>query len=128
MTHVPDTIKRGRLSADEEGEIIELAERKLGAGQIALRLNRHPATVNFAMHRLGLRVIDASQAGREYVRGGVVVRRFTAEDDAFITALRIQRFTTPQIAALLAKRTGHPRTAATISMRLTMLSNVEEAA
>lgn len=118
---------QGRLTEAEKATIVERAQAGWSAGRIALRLNRHPGTVNFAMHALGLRVVV--QRDRDYVRAdGVRCRSFSGEEDAFIQALRIQGFTTPRIAALCEKRFGHPRSAATIGIRLKMIANREEAA
>ena len=121
---LPASIRRGKLSSDEECEIITLAERRLTPGQIARRINRHPGTVNFAMHRLGARTLAEREF--EYERNGVTVHSFSREEDAWITALRIQGYSITKIAELGTKRFGHPRTPATISMRLTMLANRED--
>lgn len=119
----PPGIKRGRLSADEEKQIELLAERGSSSGQIALRLNRHPATINFAMHRMGLR--EPVTRSFAYSRGGRAVKNFSADEDAFIEALRCQRFTYQKIARIAAIRFGHRRSAATIGVRLKMLGNKE---
>jgi len=119
----PDLRRRGRLTGAELDVIETLAARGLSAGQIARRLNRIPATVNFAMHSLGLKAPAARQA--VYVRAGRIVRTFAAEEDAFIAALRTGGLTTPQIAARTSERFGHPRTAATVLVRLRMLANLE---
>lgn len=126
MSRVPEGILRGRLSTDEEAEIISLAERRFSPGRVAQKLNRHPGTINFAFHRLGLRELKPAKFA--YVRNGVEVRSFSPEEDAWITALRVQGYTTTAIAEMGAKRWGHPRTAATINMRLTMLANRSDAA
>jgi hypothetical protein len=126
MARVPDTIKRGRLTPDEFEKIDALAGRGLTPGQIALRLNRHPGTVNYAMHRLGHRKL--TRRSTTYTRNGVVVKPFSAEEDAFIQALRVQDFSTAKIADLVGKRFGHPRTPHTINIRLIMLASAAEAA
>lgn len=128
MTRFP-TVKHGRLTPDEDAEIERLAERRLTCGQIALRLNRHPATVNFAMHRLAVKTVDRRRAGKSYIRNGREVRHFTLEEDALMVDLRTEGLAFPRIAGLLSERFGgHPRTAQTISVRLMMLANLEEAA
>lgn len=114
---------RGRLSPDERERVVELAERGLNATQIAMRMRRHPGTINFAMHALGVTTLTP-RPKRAYMRGGVEVRSFSAEEDAWITALRIQGYSTPEIARIGARRFGHPRSAATIGMRLKMLANL----
>lgn len=125
MTRVPDTIKRGLLTPEENEQIAALADRGFGAGRIAQKLNRHPATVSYAMHRLGVRRL--TRRDFSYVRNGVVVKSFSAEEDAFITALRVQGCKTPKIAQLVTKLFGHPRSPHTINMRLVVLSNAEAA-
>lgn len=118
-------LKRGRLTEIEEQAIAAFAEAGWTAGRIAVRLNRHPSTINFALHRMGLKVPVARAF--DYVRRtGVSVRSFSPEDDAFIVALRVQGFSTPRIAELIEKRTGYRRSAATISIRLRMLANRDE--
>lgn len=121
-----DTIKRGALSQDELEQIDELATRGMGPGQIALKLNRHPGTVNYAMHRLGHRKLTRRSVS--YVRNGVEVKSFSAEEDAFVQALRCQDFTTTEIAELATKRFGHRRSPHTINIRLVMLASAAEAA
>lgn len=116
------TIKRGRLSPEEEAEIERLGH--LTAAQIALRLNRHPGTINFAMHRLGLKApVDRDFS---YIRGGRRVRSFTRDEDTFIETLRVQAYSTPEIAAIVSKRFGHPRSSHTILIRLKMLANRDQ--
>ena len=115
------TCVRGRLSGAERERIAELAERGLTPGQIALRLNRLPATVNFHMVTNGLRApVDRARA---YVRGASAVRSFSADEDAFITALRCQSYKYHEILAVCAKRFGHSRTPAAIGIRLRMLAS-----
>lgn len=113
-------IKRGRLSPEERAAIVTLAERGLNGGQIALRLNRHPSTVGLAMLYLGVR----EPATREfsYERAGRLVRSFTPDEDSVLTALRIEGLSTPRIAQALSDQFGHPRTAATVNIRLRMLA------
>lgn len=124
---VPDTIKRGRLSEDELTEIERLAGRGFSPGRVAQRMNRHPATISFAMHRLGLRTL--SRVTRTpYVRNGVLVMPFSPEEDALVVSLRTDGRTCAAIGRAVAERSGHPRSAQTIRMRLVQLSNLEEAA
>lgn len=125
-TRVPDTIKRGLLTPAENEQIVELAGRGLSAGRIAQKLNRHPVTVGYAMHRLGLRKLMRKSFA--YVRNGVEVRSFSAEEDALLTALRVQGHSTTKIAEVLTKRFGHKRSPHTVNVRLVLLSNDEEAA
>lgn len=50
---------------------------------------------------------------------------FTAEDDAFIQALKVQNFDASQIAPLLARRTGVPCSRTDVAVRLADLATVE---
>jgi len=120
---IPATTKRGRLTDEELEQIDTMATRGAGPGQIALRLNRHPGTVNYAMHRLGHRPLVRRSV--TYVRKGVVVKSFSAEEDAYIVALRVQGFTNTKIADLVTRRFGHPRSPHTINIRLIMLASAE---
>jgi len=121
----PETIRRGLITDDEKEQIVDLAERSLSASQIARRLNRHPCTVGYAMHRLGVRTLSFKSFS--YMRAGRPVRSFSREEDAYLTALRVEGLSTPKIARLVSQRFGHPRTAHTIHVRLGLLSNVEDA-
>ncbi len=119
-------IVRGLLTPAENEAIIAMADAGHSPGRIAQKLNRHPSTVGYAMHRLGLRKLQLRAFS--YVRNGVAVRSFSREEDAFLTALRIQGYSTPKIAAMCSKRFGHVRSAHTIQVRLVLLSNLEDAA
>lgn len=124
---VPEGIKRGRLSVDEEAAIVELAdEQKLEAGQIALRLNRHPATVSYAMHRLGCRQLTRRTFC--YWRAGAVVRSFSPDEDSWMLKRRAAGATTAQIALELGEKFGHPRSPHTVNVRLVLLANVDREA
>lgn len=117
-------ILRGRLSKEELERICALGERGLKAGPIALRLNRHPGTVNYAMHRLGLNT--PAQRSFEYVRGGSVVKSFSRDEDGLLSAMRTEGATLGVIAAALTETFGHRRSPHTVAVRLVLLSNVEE--
>jgi hypothetical protein len=125
MATVPDDIKRGRLSRAEEAAIVDLAARNFSPGRIAQKLNRHPATINYAMHRLHLRAV--ARRDFAYFRGGVPVKSFSPTEDAYLTALRVQGLSHTQIAILLTHRFGHPRSSHTIGVRLALLANAEAA-
>jgi hypothetical protein len=118
-------IKRGRLSEGELERVTSLAERGFKSGRIAQLLNRHPATVNYAMHRLGLRTVMLREF--DYIRNGVRVKSFSRDEDALIVALRVQSYPVETIAKVVSKRFGHPRTAHTVNIRLVLLSNSEAA-
>lgn len=122
-----EEIRRGLLTEQETDRILELAARGLSAGQIALRMNRHPATVSYAMHRLGLRTL--SKRNVSYTRrDGVEVRSFTPEEDALVLKLRTGGMSTPKIARAVTERFGYRRSPHTIQVRLVLLANMPEAA
>ena len=117
------TPRRGRLTAEECARIAALADKPLTCGQIALRLNRHPATVYQNMVSHGLRAPNLRSF--DYIRNGRRVRSFSRDEDAFIEALRCQNYKCREIADLCGKRFGHPRSTATIAIRLRMLASLE---
>lgn len=123
---VPPDILRGRLTQAENERVIELADAGLTAGRIAQRLNRHPVTINYAMHRLGVRTVVLREF--DYLRKGVRVKSFSRKEDAFLVALRVQDFKVGKIAEMVTTRFGHHRSAHTINVRLVLLSNLEGAA
>lgn len=114
----------GRLSEAERDQIVHMAELGMRAGHIARVLQRHPGTINFAMHALGVQKLTLRKFN--YKRNGREVRSFSREEDAWITALRIQGYSTTKIAMLATLRWGHPRNAATIGIRLKMLASLED--
>ena len=115
--------KRGRLSAEERSEIERLAMLGLKPGPIAQRLDRHPATINFAMHCMGLRA-PASRTF-SYVRNGRPVVSWSAADDARIQALRAAGMTTTKVAEIISTESGISRSGPTVRVRLMMLANVD---
>lgn len=120
-----ESIKRGRLSAEERDQIAALAGRGFSVGRIAQKLNRHPSTVNFALHTMGLRTTKP-QSRHSYVRKGSLVCAFSPDEDAYITELRDKGLSTTLIADLASRKFNHRRSAATVLTRLKMLANVEE--
>ena len=120
---------RGRLTDADRARIQDLAGEGLKAYRIAREIKRHPATVQWYMYTSGL-MAPTHNPNRptSYVRNGKAVHLFTAEEDAFIEALRIQAYTFDQIAALAGKRFGFARTAHTMQCRLIMLAAREDAA
>jgi DNA-binding CsgD family transcriptional regulator len=121
-----DTIKRGRMEPAEMEQIASMAERGLGPGQIAARLNRHPGTVNYAMHRLGYRKLVRRTT--TYVRNGVVVKPFSEAEDQLVTDLRERGLSVCKIAEQVTASFGHTRSPHTINVRLIMLASAAEAA
>jgi hypothetical protein len=63
---------------------------------------------------------------REYRRRGVLVRMCSPAEDALMTEMRIAGDGTTKIARALTDRFGHPRSAATINMRLKALAERDE--
>ncbi len=118
--------KRGRMSPEERASIAALAERGLRPGQIALKLNRHPATVNFAMHSMGLNTLRPRTF--EYLRGGRTVRSFSPAEDRMIQELRAAGLSTLVVAARLNEAFGNERSCHTVGVRLKMLANLDDEA
>lgn len=116
----PDVL-RGPLTVAELDTIDSLGARGLSAGQVALKINRHPSTVNFALQRLGHRGI-ARRSTRPYMRNGVLVMPFSEAEDELMQALRGRGQTCASIAGRLTLHYGHPRNANSVLMRLTMLA------
>jgi hypothetical protein len=58
----------------------------------------------------------------------MLVRPFTPAEDRLMTALRIEGLGTTAIAKFLLANFGHPRSAATVNMRLKRLAEIEEMA
>ncbi len=117
-------VKRGRLSKDELAEIDRLGAKGWSPGRIANRLERHPGTVNYAMHRLGHRKLVRRTTS--YVRNGVLVVPFSEAEDQMLEKLRGEGLTTTRIAHILGDSFGHPRSAHTVNMRLVMLASGAE--
>jgi hypothetical protein len=119
--------KRGRFSDAENATICALAERGLKPGQIAVRLDRHPASVNWAMTRLGLKAPSVRYFS--YMRVGKMVCSFSPEEDAFIERAQTSgKLNKREIGELCELRFGHRRTSSTVRTRLIMIANRAEAA
>lgn len=113
----------GKLTSRDHAEIERLAGEGWKAGKIARHLGRHPATVQWYMYTQGLQAPrPAAEKPRSYMRGGRVVRHFSADEDVFMEALRVQDFSFREIAEYVNKRFGTERSAHTIKCRLIMLS------
>lgn len=119
---------RGRLTSADHSEIERLHGRGLASGRIAQLIKRHPSTVAWYMYSAGLKAPrPSSERPVSYMRGGRMVRHFSAEEDVFIETLRRQDYSCQQIAATVNKRYGTERTDHTIKCRLIMLSAREGA-
>ena len=120
---------RGRLTDEDRARIEELAAKKLTAGRIGQIIKKHPSTVQWFMYTTGLRApAPAPQKATSYVRNGITVRRFSADEDVFIQALRVQDYTLEQIAEYASTRFDTHRSAHAVKVRLIMLSAREDAA
>jgi IS30 family transposase len=124
MTAAP--LKRGRLSPDETAMIETLAAKGLKSGQIALRLDRLPTTISYAMTRLGLRA--PVERTFIYVRNGVEVRSFDDDEDAMLEEMSVAGATNSDIARACMSRFSRKRSPHTICIRLKMLAAKAEAA
>ncbi|MDI9847330.1 helix-turn-helix domain-containing protein [Rhodoblastus sp. 17X3] len=120
-------IKRGRLSQEERGKIESLALRNLRASQIAARLNRHPATVNFAMHSMGMKAPKDRRPISYTRRNGTQVHSFTPDEDVLIEDMRAAGAVCREVAETCLARFGRKRSPATIITRLRMLANRDDA-
>lgn len=126
MSAVPG---RGRLTDEDRSRIEQLAGRGFTSGRIAQVIKRHPSTVAWFLYSSGLKApAPTPEIAKTYVRKGATVRRFCAEEDAFIQALRIQSFHPKKIAELASARFGGRRTEHSVRVRLTMLANREKEA
>lgn len=114
-------VRPGGLSPDDHRRIFDLAERGWKSHRIAREIEKHPSTVQWFMYRNGLKAPGYPRQTAS-IRNGRVLKPFTPEEDAFITALRIQGFGPTKIADLTTKRFGHPRSFHTIACRLVMLA------
>lgn len=120
---------RGRLTEADHTRILELAELGFKAGAIAIQIRRHQSTVYWFMISRGLVAPRPSpERGSSYLRNGIVCHRFSAAEDSFIQALRVQQFDLAEIARITSKRFGTTRTRHGIEIRLIMLGAREDAA
>lgn len=120
---------RGRLTPDDHTRITELAEKGMKPGRIAQLIKRHQSTVYWFMISRGLVAPRPSpERGTSYIRNGKACYRFSAAEDAFVQALRVQQFNLVDIARMASKRFGTSRTRHGIEVRLIMLGAREDAA
>ena len=114
-------VRPGGLSPEDHAEIFKLAERGWRSTRIAREIEKHPSTVQWFMYRNGLKA-PGYQRRTTSTRNGRVVKPFTPDEDAFITALRLQGLSPKKIAELTTERFGHPRSGPTVAHRLIMLA------
>ncbi|MGX9145887.1 hypothetical protein [Mesorhizobium sp. 128a] len=127
MSKLSYNIKPGGLSADDHERIHELAARGWKSTRIAREIEKHPGTVQWFMYRHGLKAPSYGRTKSSF-RNGREVKPFSPEEDAFITALRVQDYTPKQIADLSTRRFGHQRSNHTIACRLVMLAARDDGA
>lgn len=127
MSKLKYTVLPGGLSVSDHERIHELAGRGWKSSRIAREIEKHPATVQWFMYRSGLKA-PAYGRTKSSFRNGREVKPFSPEEDAFITALRLQNYGPKKIADLATNRFGHPRSNHTIACRLVMLAAREDAA
>jgi hypothetical protein len=128
MTTINYTIEPGGLGEDHHAKIFALHEKGWSCGRIAQHLRKHPGTVNWFLYSHGLKAPRKMAVSRTYTRGGRTVRTFSAEDDAFMEALRVQDYEIAEIARLISARTGHDYGAHSVHNRLIMLAAIDEEA
>lgn len=118
-----------KLTAVEHQTIFRLAEKKWKSARIAQILGRNPGTVAWFMYCNGLKAPLPNRKPTTYMRKGRTVRQYSADEDIFITVLRVQKYTFAKIADLASKRFGTERTAHSVHNRIIMLSarDAEEA-
>lgn len=129
----PSTVKRGRLTDSERAEIERLASemKKPTPGKIALRLNRHVATVNWYMLIRGLIERPVTYVTTQpYVRDGRTIFPFDRAEDVRVVALRREGKSPREIADIVNAEFARDRTAHGIGVRLVRLAATpaEEAA
>jgi IS30 family transposase len=124
---VKHPIRPGGLCKFDHEMIFSLAARGWKSGRIAATIEKHPSTVQWFMYRHGLKAPDYRDT-KPFWRNGRLVVPFTRDEDAFITALRIQGFKPAKIAELTTKRYGNQRSHHTVACRLVMLAAREDAA
>lgn len=122
-----DGLVRGRMSEAEKAELLRLTEAGMKPGLVAKKLNRHHATINFALACMGLRAGPKRLRKDSYVRNGRLIVPFTQEEDEMIEQRRCEDWTYQQIADACWCLFGVRRSAATVGIRLKMLA-CEEAA
>lgn len=117
----------GPLTDDDKARIEALAADGLSPYQIAARIKRHQATVQWFMYANGLKAPTAApEQPSSYVRSGRVVHRYSAAEDELITTLRSGGLGLTAIARRASEQFGTNRTAHTIHVRLTMLAGRDD--
>ena len=110
------SVPSGAMSEVELSTIARLAELGWSPGRVARSINRARSSVAYQMLKMGF----ASAPQAKPVSGGG--KRFSPDEDAFITACRVAGHSHAAIARACAKRFGHKRERCTIRLRLLTLA------
>lgn len=113
---------RGRFSDAEKAKIAELAGRGWKPGRIAVVLDRNASSVGYYMSTHGMVRSEVGKARVAFRRNGVLVVGFSSAEDGMIGSLRASGLSYSRVAAALAEKFGHRRTAQTVMTRLKWLS------
>jgi IS30 family transposase len=119
-----DTIKHGRMTAEEIAEIERLVStmKKPSPGKIALRLNRRIGTIDWYMRTHGLIERPLQYSQKSYVRNGYRVNPYSAAEDIRLLALRRSGKNPREIADILTKEFGKRRSTGSVRVRLVLLA------
>jgi hypothetical protein len=126
MTGRLEGIRRGRMSPAEKAEIdrLALSLREPTPGRIARRINRHPATVAWYMIAAGIIKREVRYAavacGRRH--DGVIIQRYTKEQDDYLIALARTHKKYREIAEAITAEFGIVRSPGGVKVRLAMLA------
>lgn len=123
-------VKRGRMNQAERDEIDRVIANMKNPtpGKVAVRVNRHPATINWYMLSHGMLSRKKLQRCRAYIRNGVRVEPYLDDHDARMLQLRESGMSMTKIAARLTEEFHIPRTYGSVKVRLTILASLEDEA
>lgn len=112
------------MTDDEKKRIDEIAARMKNPqpSPIALKINRHPATVTWYMLTKGLLVREAGYARAPYMRNGKMIYPYSREQDELIVDMRTRGFSKKEIATKLTKKFGIERNHHSVDVRLVQLA------
>lgn len=119
---------RGRLTDAEIAQIDELVDsgREITASGVARRLNRCHGTIYWHMMNRGYLEHTISYANTEpYQRKGRWVYPWTQPEDKRLTDLRVEGLGYAEIAEVVVREFGRPRTGHSVYVRLSMLAAFE---
>lgn len=120
----PSTIKRGRMSPEEKKELerVICSMKKPTPGKVAVKVNRHPATVNWYMLTHGHITRKPGRAPGPYQRYGKTVYPWSEEHDEFILDLRTQGVNKQEIGRRVTAKFGIERNHHQVDVRLRLLA------